>query len=77
MTLLQFAESIANHHSANLHGFHSEIVQSARAVVKANGGQLDAIGRYKAGEVGPMSWAEYDRVKAQRRKARQTTIPSE
>ena len=67
MTLLQFAESIANHRSANLHGFHSDVVQAARRVVKENGGRLDAIGRYKADETEPMSWPEYERVKAQRR----------
>lgn len=67
--LLAFAESIANNSSANLHGFHRREVEAARRAVKAAGGRLDAIGRYKAGEVTPMSFDEYDKVKFARKKA--------
>lgn len=68
--LLRFAESIANSTSGNLHSFHSDVVRAARGAVKAAGGTLEPIGRYHAGEAEPMSFAEYDKVKAQRRAAR-------
>ena len=47
--LLRFAESVANHHSANLHGFHADLVAEARQLVKRSGGRLDKVGRYAAG----------------------------
>ena len=59
--LLEYAESVANHRSNNLHGFHSGVVIAARQVVKAAGGNLEQIGRYRAGEDLPMSWDDYDK----------------
>ncbi len=66
MSLLEFAEFVANHKSANLHGFHEEVVTAARKAVKAKGGRLDAIGRYPEGGTvpKPYGWGKsykYDR----------------
>lgn len=68
--LLEFAESVANHRSSNLHGCHSDVIQAARKVVIAAGGNATALGRYHEGCAEPMSWEEYAVVKARRQRER-------
>ncbi len=61
--LLAFAETVANSTSGNLHGFYSHIVTGARKAVFAAGGELNAVGRYRAGEADPMSREDWDKLK--------------
>ena len=65
--LLEFAESVANNSSGNLHGFHSHLVHDARQVVKMAGGELKEMGRFRAGECEPMSHKEWDQRKDERK----------
>jgi hypothetical protein len=55
--LLAFAESVANARSSHLHGFHGHLVTAARRVVKAHGGRLDKIGRYRENSAEPKPYA--------------------
>ena len=57
--LLKFAESIANHSSAQLHGHFSSLIREARRIVKGNGGHLKAIGRYPEGGTTPKPHSRY------------------
>jgi len=70
-SLLKFAESIANHRSSMLHGFHPDVIEQARAAVIIAGGRCEAIGRYHENESIPMSWDEYECVKRKRRRMQQ------
>ncbi len=65
--LLRFAESIANHTSGNMHGWYPGEVTAARRAVKAAGGELREMGRYRAGESEPMSHEEYSKRKDERK----------
>ncbi len=64
--LLGACEYIGNSTSGNLHGFHGDVVTAARQAVKAAGGELRAMGWFKAGEAEKMSYEERERMKAQR-----------
>ncbi len=64
--LLAACELVGNSTSGNLHGFYGHLVTAARRGVKAAGGELRAVGKYRAGEADPMTREDWDRVKAQR-----------
>ncbi|MCK5610194.1 hypothetical protein KAR91_50435 [Candidatus Pacearchaeota archaeon] len=59
MSLLEFAESVANSKSEQLHAFRGDLIRAARKAVKAEGGKLDAIGRYPKGGTVPKPHSRY------------------